>query len=208
MKLLLTFLLALITLTAAAPQTIPSGIPMPDPIEIRYHRVKKLLCKVPDEQRDDFVKVLKSFGDARGFDWRFCLFIMWNESVMNPKAQTNSYAGLIMFGPDARRMLKVSMEQLLQMNYVEQAKAAVKIWEANEKMMGMKINSFISLQLSTFVPAWMNHHGNPYPASELIKKQNYPFCNSDGEMTKESILNLYRKKASLYEELKYFRGKF
>lgn len=206
MKTILTFLLAFITLTAAAPQNVQSSTP--DPIEIKYHKVKKLLCKVPDAQRREFVEVLEAFASERGFDWRFCLLLMWGESNINTKASTGSFAGLIMFGPDARRMLGVTKTELLQMNYVQQAKAAVKIWEANERMTRVKIHDFLSLQLSTFMPAWVSHHGNPYPASEIIKKQNFPMCNEDWEITRESILAIYRKKAHLYEELKYFRGKF
>jgi hypothetical protein len=178
------------------------------PVEKLYPEVKELLDRVPKEQRDSFVIVLKDFADERNFDWRFCLLLMWGESHISTTVSSRSFAGLIMFGIDARKILKISKEELLQKNFIKQAEFAVIIWNAVEKMMKTKIKDFQSLQIATFVPAWMNHHGNPYPASDIIKTQNYPLCNANGQMTKQSILNIYRKKTYMYEELKYFRDKF
>jgi hypothetical protein len=113
-----------------------------------------------------------------------------------------------MFGYQARNLLKVSKEELLQKNFIEQAKFAVIIWEETERVLKTKIKDFQSLQIATFMPAWLNHHGNPYPASAIVKTQNYPLCDANGQMTKQSILNIYRKKTYMYEELKYFRDKF
>jgi hypothetical protein len=178
------------------------------PAERLYPEVKELLDRVPKEQRNDFVEVLKCFADERGFDWRFCLLLMWGESGVSTTASTNSFAGLIMFGYQARNLLKVSKEELLQKNFIEQAKFAVIIWEETERVLRTKIKDFQSLQIATFMPAWLNHHGNPYPASAIVKTQNYPLCDANGQMTKQSILNIYRKKTYMHEELKYFRDKF
>jgi len=179
------------------------------PVEIKYHRVKTLLCKVPDGQRDEFVRLLKTFADERGFDWRFCLLVMFNESGLNPKTISGNYMGLVMFGNSARKILGVSKQELYEMNYVEQTKAAIKIWESSEKMMRTTIDGYFSLVMCNFLPAYMNyHHNSPLPVSEQIKKQNYPLLNKQGELTKESILNFSRKRVNLYKELKYFRGKF
>lgn len=207
MKTFFTSIFLCITLIADAPKNYTYSMKIPLPVEIEHSDVKELLCKVPDDQREEFVKVLKSFGDARELDWKFCLLIMWGESRLDPKADSGGFAGLIMFGYHARELLKVSKEELLQMNYVEQAKAAVTIWEANEKFSGVKLNSFIRLEMSTFLPAFINHPGNPYPASEIIRTQNYPLCDASGQLTKESILNFVRKKINYHEELKYFRGR-
>ena len=207
MKSIITSIFLCITFIAAAPITSEDSIKAPLPIEIEHSDVKELLCRIPDDQREEFVKVLKSFGDARGLDWKFCLLIMWGESRIDPKADGGGFAGLIMFGYHARQLLNVSKEQLLQMNHVEQAKAAVTIWEANEKFSGVKLNSFIRLEMSTFLPAFINHPGNPYPVSEIIRTQNYPLCDASGQLTKESILNFVRKKINYNEELRYFRGK-
>ena len=207
MKTIFTFIFLCITLIAAAPKNYSDSMKIPLPVEIEHSDVKELLCKVPDDQREEFVKVLKSFGDARELDWKFCLLIMWGESRMDPKADGGGFAGLIMFGYHARKLLNVSKEELLQMNHVEQAKAAVKVWEANEKFSGVKLNSFIRLEMSTFLPAFLSHSGNPYPASEIIRTQNYPLCDASGQLTKESILNFVRKKINYNEELKYFRGR-
>lgn len=177
-------------------------------VEENYPEVQKLLDRVPKEQQADFVQVLKCFADDRGFDWRFCLLLMWGESNISTTAASGGFVGLIQFGYHARLFLKISAEELLKKNFVEQAKYAVMIWEGNENMMKTKIKDFQSLQMSTFVPAWMNHHGNPYPASASIKTQNYPLCNANGNMTRESVLNAYRKKVNIYEELAYFRNKF
>lgn len=177
-------------------------------IEEKYSEVKELLLRVPKEQRDSFVIVLKDFADERNFDWRFCLLLMWGESGINTTEASGSFVGLIMFGYHARIVLNLTKEELLRKNFIEQAKYAVVIWEANEKMMKTKIKDFQSLQIATFVPAWMNHHGNPYPASDIIKKQNYPLCDSNGNITRESILNVYRRRCHLYDELTYFRNKF
>lgn len=178
------------------------------PAEKIYPEVKELLYRIPKEQRNDFVEVLKNFADARGFDWRFCLLLMWGESNISTTASAGSFAGLIMFGYQARNLLKVSKEELLQKNFVEQAKFAVIIWEETERVLKTKIKDFQSLQIATFMPAWMNHHGNPYPASDIVKTQNYPLCDSNGQMTKQSILNIYRRKAAIIEDLAYFRNKF
>ncbi len=178
------------------------------PMEEKYPEVKELLLKVPSEQRKDFVDTLKTFADERGFDWRFCLLLMWGESGISTTAKANSFVGLIMFGHHARLFLKVSESELLQKNFVEQAKCAIMLWEETERIMKVKINDFQKLQIATFMPAWLNHHGNPYPASEIVKAQNYPLCDANGQMTKQSILNICRKKTYMYEELKYFRDKF
>lgn len=207
MKTIFTIIFLCITLMAAAPINFVNTMPHPVPVEIEHSDVKELLCKVPDDEREAFVKVLKSFGDARGLDWKYCLLIMWGESHIDTKADAGGFAGLIMFGYHARELLKVSKEELLNMSYVEQAKAAVTIWEANEKFSGVKLNSFIRLEMSTFLPAFINHPGNPYPASEIIRSQNYPLCDASGQLTQESILNFVRKKINYQEELKYFRGR-
>lgn len=178
------------------------------PVDRTYPEIKGLLNRIPKEQQADFVEVIKTFADERGFDWRFILLLMWGESNISTTVVSGGFVGLIQFGYHARLYLKLSIEELLKKNFVEQAKCAVLVWEANEIMMRTKIKDFQSLQMATFVPAWLNHHGNPYPASEIIKAQNYPMCNSNGEITKESILNIYRKKVSIIEELKYFRNKF
>lgn len=178
------------------------------PIERTYPEVKELLDRVPKEQRNAFVEVLKCFADERGFDWRFCLLLMWGESGISTTAKANSFVGLIMFGYHARLFLKISESELLQKNFVEQAQLAVKLWEETERIMKTKINDFQKLQIATFMPAWLNHHGNPYPASAIVKTQNYPLCDANGQMTKQSILNIYRKKSFMLEELKYFREKF
>ena len=188
------------------PQNLPLE-PIKIPTEIKYLQVKQLLSKVPKNEQEEFVKVLKEFADSRNFDWRFCLLVMWNESGVNTKAVSGNYAGLIMFGKEALRVLKITKEELLSMNFIEQAKAAVIIWEESERMMKTKIKNFSDLQMATFVPAWLNHPGNPYPSNAAIKAGNWPFCGKDGEISKESILNFYRKKINTYEELKYFRGK-
>lgn len=207
MKTLFTFTFLLITLIAAAPINFDNKFPISNPIEIEHSDVKELLCKVPDDEREEFVKVLKTFGDERNLDWKYCLLIMWGESHIDTKAVGGDFVGLIMFGYHARQHLNVSKEQLLQMSYVEQAKAAVKIWEANEKFSGVKLNSFIRLEMSTFLPAFIGHPGNPYPASEIIRSQNYPLCDASGQLTQESILSFIRKKIYYQEELKYFRGR-
>jgi hypothetical protein len=173
-----------------------------------YPEVKELLDRVPKEQRNDFVGVLKSFADERGFDWRFCLLLMWGESGVSTTTVSGGFVGLIQFGYHARLLLKLSVEELLQKNYVEQAKFAVIIWKETERVTNTKINDFQKLQIATFLPAFINHHGNPYPVSDIIKSQNYPLCDANGQMTKQSILNIYRKKTYMYEELKYFRDKF
>lgn len=209
MKKIFTFTFLLITLIAAAPMNSKDAATMPivKPIEDEHEDVKELLCKVPDKQREEFVNVLKSFGDARNLDWKFCLLIMWGESHIDTKAVGGNFVGLIMFGTHARAYLKVSKEQLLQMNHVEQAKAAVVIWEANEKAAKTKIDCFQKLQMATFLPGLMGHPGNPYPVSAAIRSQNSALCDSNGQLTRESILNIFRKKINLYEELRYFRGK-
>lgn len=188
---------------------------VPNPIKIvvptideTYPKVKELLDRVPKEQRNDFVKVLKDFADERNFDWRFCLLLMWGESGINTTASAGGFVGLIMFGYHARLFLNISKEELLQKNFVEQAEFAVLLWRETERITRTKIKDFQSLQMATFVPAWLNHHGNPYPASDIIKKQNYPMCDANGNITKESVLNAYRRKVNIYEELIYFRNKF
>lgn len=207
MKATFIFIFTFITLIAAAPVNLKYSMPEPIPIEIEHSDVKELLCKVPDDEREEFVKVLKAFGDARNLDWKYCLLIMWGESHIDTKAIGGDFVGLIMFGYHARQHLNVSKEELLQMNHVEQAKAAIKIWEANEKFSGVKLNSFIRLEMSTFLPAFIGHPGNPYPASEIIRSQNYPLCDASGQLTQESILSFVRKKIYYQEELKYFRGR-
>ena len=124
MKKIFTFIFLFITLIAAAPMTLKNNVPMPIvlPIEDEHEDVKVLLCKVPESEREEFVNILKSFGDARNLDWKFCLLIMWGESHIDTKAVGGNFVGLIMFGTHARAYLKVSKEQLLQMNHVEQAK--------------------------------------------------------------------------------------
>ena len=209
-KLLCIFIFIFATIQATYHQILP---PKPLsvlelPAEKIYPEVKALLNRVPKEQQTDFVKVLKDFADARGFDWRFCLLLMWGESDINPTASAGGFAGLIMFGYQARNLLKISKEELLQKNHVEQAKFAVIIWEETERVLKTKIKDFQSLQIATFMPAWVNHHGNPYPASDIVKTQNYPLCDANGQMTKESILNIYRRKAAIIEDLAYFRNKF
>jgi hypothetical protein len=212
MKKLILLILIFISSIAITPngKLYPQNLPLEPikiPTEIKYLQVKQLLSKVPKNELEEFVNILKEFADKRNFDWRVCLLVMWNESIVNTKAVSGNYAGLIMFGKEARKILGVSKEQLLSMNFIEQAKAAVIIWEGSERMMKTKIKDFSDLQMATFVPAWMNHPGNPYPSNEAIKAGNWPFCGKDGEISKESILNFYRKKINLYEELKYFRGK-
>lgn len=204
------FILFFTTIQATYHQVLPSKpmVVVKIPIDTTYPEVKALLDRVPKEQQTDFVKVLKDFADARGFDWRFCLLLMWGESGINTKTVSGGFVGLIQFGHHARIILNLSIEELLQKNFVEQAKFAVIIWEKTENILKTKIKDFQSLQIATFMPAWMNHHGNPYPASDIVKTQNYPLCDANGQMTKESILNIYRKKTHLYEELKYFRNKF
>lgn len=209
-KFLCIFILFFTTIQATYHQVLPPKpmVVVEIPIDTTYPEVKELLNRVPKEQQADFVEVLKCFADERGFDWRFCLLLMWGESNISTTAASGGFAGLIMFGYQARNLLKVSKEELIQKNFVEQAKFAVIIWEETEKVLKTKIKDFQSLQIATFMPAWMNHHGNPYPASNIVKTQNYPLCDANGQMTKESILNIYRKKTHLYEELKYFRNKF
>lgn len=209
-KFLCIFIFFFATIQATYHQVLPPKpmVVVEIPIDTTYPEVKELLNRVPKEQQADFVEVLKCFADERGFDWRFCLLLMWGESNISTTAASGGFAGLIMFGYQARNLLKVSKEELIQKNFVEQAKFAVIIWEETEKVLKTKIKDFQSLQIATFMPAWMNHHGNPYPASNIVKTQNYPLCDANGQMTKESILNIYRKKTHLYEELKYFRNKF
>jgi len=179
------------------------------PIEIEHREIKELLMRVPEEQREAFVEVLKAFGEKRGFDWRFTLLLMYNESRLNTQARGGSYVGLIMFGKEVRAIFKLSVQDILNMNHVQQAELAVKVWERNESM-GEKyhIKDFITLQLATFMPAWIPHHGNPYPASALVKKSNYPFVGKNGHISKESLLNFYRNHAASHKELNYFIGKF
>lgn len=209
-KFLCIFILFFTTIQATYHQVLPPKpmVVVEIPIDTTYPEVKELLDRVPKEQQADFVKVLKDFADARGFDWRFCLLLMYGESGISTTVISNGFVGLIQFGYHARNLLKVSKEELIQKNFVEQAKFAVIIWEETERVLKTKIKDFQSLQIATFMPAWMNHHGNPYPASDIVKTQNYPLCDANGQMTKESILNIYRKKTHLYEELKYFRNKF
>ena len=209
-KFLCIIILFFTTIQATYHQVLPPKpmVVVEIPIDTTYPEVKALLDRVPKEQQADFVEVLKCFADERGFDWRFCLLLMWGESNISTTAASGGFAGLIMFGYQARNLLKVSKEELIQKNFVEQAKFAVIIWEETERVLKTKIKDFQSLQIATFMPAWMNHHGNPYPASDIVKTQNYPLCDANGQMTKESILNIYRKKTHLYEELKYFRNKF
>jgi hypothetical protein len=209
-KFLCIIILFFTTIQATYHQVLPPKpmVVVEIPIDTTYPEVKALLDRVPKEQQADFVEVLKCFADERGFDWRFCLLLMWGESGINTKTLSGGFVGLIQFGYHARIILNLSVEELLQKNFVEQAKFAVIIWEETERVLKTKIKDFQSLQIATFMPAWMNHHGNPYPASDIVKTQNYPLCDANGQMTKESILNIYRKKTHLYEELKYFRNKF
>lgn len=181
---------------------------MPDLYETKkYVEVESLLKNVPKQEKDGFINVLKEFSNKRGLDWRYTLLIMWGESGVNTKVVSGSFVGLIQFGTDARRILGVTKEDLLNMSYTDQAKCAVKIWESNEKWKKIKIDNFIKLQLSTFMPTWVDLDGNPYPASDIIKEQNSAFVNSEGNITKNSILNFFRRKVNNQVELKYFRGK-
>jgi hypothetical protein len=188
-------------------QPIPSEFPCFIQKNSELSEVIHLLSKVPKNQLEEFVGVLQNFAAPRNFDWRLCLLIMHNESRINTKEKAGSFGGLIMFDTDARRMLKASFEELLSMSYVAQAKAAVILWEAAEKMTGTKITSFIELQVSTFMPIWLKSEGNPFPASEQIKKQNFPFVGANGEISKESLLKFYRKKVAADASLKFFLGK-
>lgn len=178
------------------------------PVEQKYPEVRELLMYIPTEQRDSFVTILKDFGDKRNFDWRFTLLLMHNESRLNNQAKAGSYAGLIMFGKEVRRSFNLTIDDILKMNHIQQANLAVKVWEKNEAMgEKYKIKDFISLHLATFMPAWIPYSGNPYPASALVKKSNHPFVDKNGNITKESLLDFYRKQSSHYKELKYFIGK-
>ncbi len=60
------------------------------PIDTTYPEVKELLNRIPKEQQADFVEVLKCFADERGFDWRFCLLLMWGESNIQYKSEEYS----------------------------------------------------------------------------------------------------------------------
>lgn len=209
-KFLCIFILFFATIQATYHQVLPPKpmVVVEIPIDTTYPEVKELLDRVPKEQQADFVKVLKDFADARGFDWRFCLLLMWGESGISTTVSSGGFVGLIQFGYHARIILKLSIEELVQKNHVEQAKFAVILWEKTEDVLKTKIKDFQNLQMATFMPALLNHHGNPYPASDIVKAQNYPLCDANGQLTKASILNIYRKKVFAIEELAYFRNKF
>ena len=197
-------------LYGASPQSIANKEPLSElyiPKKQYDPLVENILSKVPKNELEDFISVLKDFAEPRGFDWHLILLVMHNESQVNTKEKSGGFGGLIMFGSDARRILKVSMEQLLKMSYIEQAKAAVIIWESAEKMTGIKIDGFEKLQISIFVPYWLKSDGCPYPATASVKQQNNPFCGADGNISKESILSFYRKKVAANGSLKYFLGK-
>ena len=170
-----------------------------------------LLDLIPDKQFDEFSKVLRDFAEPRGFDWELILLLMYCESGLNPQQEgiyLKSYCGLIMFGKEARKHLKISKKKLLKMNFVEQAKLAVKLWESIESWgESYKIKDFSTLQLATFCPAWIPFDGKPYPATKDIKKYNKPFVGYDGYITKESILDFFRRKIEREPNLAYYRGK-
>ena len=177
------------------------------PIEEIHKEVKDLLLLIPKGERKLFVDRAKRFGKKRGIDWRFLLMLFYQESGLNPKTISGNYAGIAMFGPQARNLLGITKSELVSKTHYEQFELAIEMWNYFETKLGL-VNEFVDLIIINFAPAWLNHPGNPYPASDLIKKSNPAFVNKKGNITKESILSFYRRKSKREPSLKYFINKF
>ena len=176
--------------------------------------VASILELVPDSIEVEFCNVLRDFANPRGFDWKLILLLMYNESLLNTTRVGNggltSYVGLIMFGTVAREGLGVTRDSVLQMNHVEQAKLAVKMWEKVEAWGSKyKIVDFLSLQLATFSPAWIPYrHQAILPADSLTKAYNPTLVDSQGNITPTMVLSHYKKKVFSNKNLKYFQKFF
>ena len=176
------------------------------PIEEKYPEVKELLILIPQQQRDSFVSISQRFAKRRGLDWRFLLYVFYQESGIQPTLRSGNYAGICQFGSVAREMLGVSMKELLSMNHVQQLRLAIRMWKMSENWRGM-IHTPLDLVLLNFAPAWVGHKGNPYPASQLIINSNPAVVDNNGQITKHSILKFIRRKVARDENLAYFVGK-
>jgi hypothetical protein len=209
MKTIIAFLLALMPSIFSDSEFHARWITHKDPVEIKYYEVKDLLCKIPDNEREEFVNKIMEFSNNRGLDWRYMLLLMYCESGINPSAKSGSFAGLIMFGVHVRSLLDITIDELVKLSYLEQLDMAIFVLEENERLLDVKLNSFFKLQLSIFMPYWLKcSESGIYPASDIVKQQNYPIVGSDGNVTKESIINAFRRKISREGDiLKYFEGK-
>jgi hypothetical protein len=174
--------------------------------------VENLLDKVPVEQRDSFVAVLREFATERGFDWRVCLLVLYQESGLNPQMEgleLKSFVGIAMFGSAARKELGVTRSELLKMNHLQQVKLAVKMWEMNERQKGVKVDGFLKLHLCNFYPIWLKYadRGGILPAPKKVKKANSALLSSNGEFTVNGLLGFYRNKVKNAPELAWFNGR-
>jgi hypothetical protein len=175
-------------------------------VETEHPEVRELLLLIPESERAEFVKIAKQFGVERNMDWRFLLLSFYQESGLRTTSVSGVFMGLTMFGPDARRVLGVTTEQLLQMNHVQQLQLALRMWAITEQRSG-RMHEFIDLLIINFAPAWYKHHGNPYPATQSIKAANSANVDANGNITKQSILSFFRRKVQRDPKLVYFIGK-
>ena len=187
-----------------------------DAVEVVYYSdvdsVQGLLELVPVEQRDSFVAILREFATERGFDWRVCLLVLYQESGLNPQMvgiELKSFVGIAMFGRSARKELGVTRSELLKMNHLQQVKLAVKMWEINERQKGVKVDGFLKLHLCNFYPVWLKYadRGGILPAPAKVKKANRALLSSNGEFTVNGLLGFYRNKVKTAPELAWFNGR-
>ena len=204
------FIIVIMAVFTAFPALVSNGkskviLPMHlnHTIEEIHPEVKEILCLINSSERKEFVNILKVFGNERNMDWRIPLLLLYQESHLRCNNQSGSYVGIAMFGPDAFRALKTTRTAVLSMNAVEQLHLAIKMWKMSEKN-GKKISTFLDLLIINFVPAWFGHNGAPYPYNESIYNANSAFVNAAGEITKESLLNFYRRKVQSEAALLYF----
>ena len=174
--------------------------------------VQHLLDIVPEDEQYEFVEVLRDFASKRGFDWRLCLLVLYQESGLKTDMvgiYQPSFVGIAMFGYYARKELGVSRSEILKMNHIEQAKLAVSMWESNEKQRNTQIDGFLLLHVANFYPAWMPYakKGGILPSTKKAKKQNKPLLMGQKEFTRDGLLNFYRKKVQSAPELSWFIGK-
>lgn len=117
------------------------------------------------------------------------------ESAFNPRAQNGSCVGLLQFCTATQQELGVTRSQIISMDIIAQMDLVQKYFKSRINQFGQP-KTFVDMYLMVLYPNAANKYEftEPLPFSEAAKQNNSTFIDENGNITKQSIFNIFLKR--------------
>lgn len=148
------------------------------------------------QNRDAFIKKVKSISQYLGIHPDWLMAVMKNESGFNPRAENSIGAiGLIQFLPRTYRGLGYTREQMLSMSNVQQLDVVQQYFENGKG----KFKNYTDLHLYAFFPAAAGKPDDWVLQSSTLSPQAIVNANPGFDLNKDGKITVGEYRQRVYE---------